>query len=1067
MITRLSGACLRRSGAKRNWPREHLVHRSLLASFSTSQRVLKCSVGPFRTSNVVFKSKEPKDNKPLDNKNDPKKAHNEDESHTNESLPSTDKKKKKDNDDFKQNLKSSSNKTEEKYSATQASKSKNDEFELGGEENEDEMPLNGEFNKNVPAKYSVPDVYPQLLALPIARRPLFPGFYKAIVTKNPSVSEAIKELIKKRQPYIGAFLLKDENADTDVITNIDQVYPVGVFAQITSIFPAKSGGEPALTAVLYPHRRIRITELIPPKEDADSAASSDAAELETDKSSNLSSNGEVKSDLKQDNGKEEPEKEVESTPSILQNFKVSLVNVENVPNEPFKRQDPVIKAVTSEIMNVFKDIANVSPLFREQIANFSISQTSGNVFDEPAKLADFAAAVSAADHRELQEVLEATNIGDRLQKALYVLKKELLNAQLQHKINKEIEQKITQRHKEYLLTEQLKQIKRELGQELDSKEALVTEFKKRTESLSMPDHVKKVFNDELSKFQHLEPMAAEFNITRNYLDWITQLPWGKRSVENFDLDHAKEVLDRDHYGLKDVKDRVLELVAVGKLRGTMQGKIMCLVGPPGVGKTSVGKSIASALNREFFRFSVGGLTDVAEIKGHRRTYIGAMPGKIVQALKKVQTENPLILIDEIDKVGKSHQGDPASALLELLDSEQNSAFLDYYMDIPLDVSSVLFVCTANTIDTIPPPLLDRMEVIELSGYVSAEKVNIAKGYLIPQAKAACGLKDANVNISDDAIKGLISYYAHESGVRNLKKSIEKIFRKTSFSIVKEIDDELNSKEKSTGKSGKKTSPQSSEDAANKEASSVPLKVPDKVNIEIEEKDLTKYLGPPIYTSQRLYDTTPPGVVMGLGWTPMGGVSMYVETIVKNILSSNSTPSLERTGQLGDVMKESSEISYSFSKSFLSKHFPNNKFFEHARLHMHCPEGSISKDGPSAGITMATSLLSLALDTPVPATTAMTGELTLTGKILRIGGLREKTVAAKLSGMKEILFPKSNLADWEQLPDYVKEGLTGVPVAWYDDVFKRVFSNIDAEKCNNLWPNLIKSSSKQHQISPSH
>lgn len=428
----------------------------------------------------------------------------------------------------------------------------------------------------------------------------------------------------------------------------------------------------------------------------------------------------------------------------------------------------------SELINVFKDIAQLNPLFRDQIANFSVSQSASNIFEEPDRLADFAAAVSQGEITELQAVLEAENIEDRLGKALVVLKRELINAQLQSKISRDVESKIQKRQREFYLMEQLKGIKKELGLESDGKDKMIEKFKTKITQLSIPDPVRKVIDEEISKLSTLEQASSEFSVTRNYLDWLTSIPWGQHSTENFSLPHATKVLDEDHYGLKDVKDRILEFLAVGKLRGTVEGKIICLVGPPGVGKTSIGKSVARALDRQFFRFSVGGLTDVAEIKGHRRTYVGAMPGKIVQALKKVQTENPLVLIDEIDKVGKGYNGDPSSALLEMLDPEQNSAFLDHYLDVPLDLSRILFVCTANMLDTVPAPLLDRMEVIEVSGYVADEKAAIAERYLAPQAKEASGLKDANVTLSPEAIEALIRSYARESGVRNLKKHIEKV-----------------------------------------------------------------------------------------------------------------------------------------------------------------------------------------------------------------------------------------------------------------------------------------------------
>lgn len=480
-----------------------------------------------------------------------------------------------------------------------------------------------------------------MLALPITRRPLFPGFYKAVVIRNPAVVAAIKEMMRRGQPYLGAFLLKDEDADADTITDLNSVHPVGVFAQITSTFPAQSNGkeEPeGLTAVLYPHRRIKITDLIPPRDasapihtilesareegmlPSTSVDPADrSAEAAGSVTSPISDAVSSSSTSEASSGAAPPAASAPFQTSFLQDFAVSLVNVENVGLDPYKKNSQVVRAITSEIISVFKDIASLNPLFRDQIANFSLQSGAGNVFDEPEKLADFAAAVSTGEIDELQSVLNTTSMEDRLQKALLVLKKELMNAQLQNKISRDVEGKIQKRQREYYLMEQLKGIRKELGLESDGKDKMVEKFKEKAAALNMPEPVKKVFEEEVSKLQHLEPAASEFNVTRNYLDWLTQIPWGRHSEENFEIPHAVRVLDDDHYGLKDVKDRILEFLAVGKLRGTVEGKILCFVGPPGVGKTSIGKSIARALNRQFFRFSVGGLTDVAEIKGHRRT----------------------------------------------------------------------------------------------------------------------------------------------------------------------------------------------------------------------------------------------------------------------------------------------------------------------------------------------------------------------------------------------------------------------------------------------------------------
>ena len=474
------------------------------------------------------------------------------------------------------------------------------------------------------------------------------------------------------------------------------------------------------------------------------------------------------------------------------------------------------------------------------------------------------------------------------------------------------------------------------------------------------------------------------------------------SEENFDLKRAKEILDEDHYGLTDIKERILEFIAVSQLNGSVQGKILCFTGPPGVGKTSVAKSIARALQREYYRFSVGGMTDVAEIKGHRRTYIGAMPGKVIQCLKKVKTENPLVLIDEIDKLGRGVQGDPASALLELLDPEQNSGFLDHYLDVPVDLSKVLFICTANVVDTIPGPLRDRMEIIPVSGYVEDEKKAIAQSYLIPMARESSGIKDQNIEITDDALSNLIKSYCRESGVRNLQKHIEKIYRKGAFKIV---HDNLS-------------------------------------EIIVDTSDLHGYVGNPVFNTERIYDVTPPGVVMGLAWTAMGGSTLYIETSLTEAINKENeeknSPSLELTGQLGDVMKESAKISYTFSKGFLGKLYPENKFFQQAAMHLHVPEGATPKDGPSAGCTIITALISLALNSAVRQNIAMTGEVSLTGKVLPVGGIKEKTIAAKRSNVECVILPEGNRKDFDELQDFIKEGLEVHFVSDYKDVFQIAF-----------------------------
>ncbi|KAI0950821.1 ATP-dependent Lon protease pim1 [Taiwanofungus camphoratus] len=897
------------------------------------------------------------------------------------------------------------------------------------------------------SKQSVPEVYPQVLALPIARRPLFPGFYKAVVVRNPAVVAAIKEMMRRGQPYLGAFLLKDEHADSDIITDINSVHPVGVFAQITSVFTAagkEDDKEEGLTAVLYPHRRIKITELV-------------------------KGGQEVKVELSEESLPTPPPEPVASPAplqtSFLQNYSISIVNVDNLETQPYNKDNQYIRAFMSEIVSVFKDIAQLNPLFRDQITNFSINQVASNVFDEPDKLADFAAAVSTGDVNELQDVLESLVVEDRLRKALLVLKKELINAQLQSKLARDVDSKIAKRQREYYLMEQLKGIKKELGMESDGKDKMIEKFKERAASLNMPETVRKVFDEELNKLMHLEPSASEANVTRNYLEWLTQIPWGQHSPENYSIAHAQQVLDEDHYGLKDVKDRILEFLAVGKLRGTVEGKIICLVGPPGVGKTSIGKSIARALDRQFFRFSVGGLTDVAEIKGHRRTYVGALPGKIIQALKRVGTENPLVLIDEVDKIGRGINGDPASALLEMLDPEQNTAFLDHYMDVPVDLSRVLFVCTANVLDTIPAPLLDRMEILEVSGYVSEEKAVIAEKYLGPQAKESSGLKDADIQLDRTAVDVLIKYYCRESGVRNLKKHIEKIYRKAALKLVQELGEDAFPEEAAIPEAVKDVSktvekqdappnnpaaPETSvprseqeEGAEERKVTTVqraPLKIPDNVHVRITPENLKDYVGPPIYHKDRMYvKPPPPGVSTGLGY--LGNGSGAVMPIEAKIMPGKG--GLQLTGKLGEVIRESAQIAMSWVKSHAYElgitSNPDEQFLVDRDIHLHMPEGSIGKEGPSAGTAILTALVSLFTKTRVDPDIAMTGEISLVGQVLPVGGLKEKILAAHRAGIKTMIAPEANRSDIEEnVPESVKTGIRFVYVEDVREVLHEVF-----------------------------
>jgi len=490
----------------------------------------------------------------------------------------------------------------------------------------------------------------------------------------------------------------------------------------------------------------------------------------------------------------------------------------------------------------------------------------------------------------------------------------------------------------------------------------------------------------------LEASSAEYGVTRNYLEWVTSVPWGVTSDDKLDIKHARKVLDQDHDGLDDVKQRIIEFLAVGSYRGEISGSILLLVGPPGTGKTSIGHSVADALGRKFYRFSLGGMRDEAEIKGHRRTYIGAMPGKFVQALKEVEVSNPVIMLDEVDKIGASYQGDPASALLEVLDPEQNSEFLDHYLDLRLDLSKVLFMCTANTLDSIPSPLLDRMEVIRLSGYLTAEKVLIARHHLWRRQLDRAGVPNQKLKLTDAAIRQVIEGYAREAGVRNLEKQLGSIIRKA---VVKLLEGKVKS-------------------------------------IKIGVQSVEKYLGPALFHKQKPRRGV--GVINGLAWTALGGTTLAVEA--SRIHSGNR--GFKLTGQLGDVMRESAEIAYSYVVANLGSFGSDATFFDNALIHLHVPEGATPKDGPSAGITMATALLSLATNRKLARDIAMTGELTLTGKVLPIGGVREKVIAARRAKVMELVLPAENRRDFDEMPDYLKEDMVVLFAARYQDVADAVF-----------------------------
>ncbi|XP_062000526.1 lon protease homolog 1, mitochondrial-like isoform X1 [Rosa rugosa] len=839
-----------------------------------------------------------------------------------------------------------------------------------------------------------PEDYIKVLALPLPHRPLFPGFYMPIYVKDPKLLAALQESRNRQVPYAGAFLVKDEPGTdpcSETENNIpdlkgkelfDRLHEVGTLAQISSI----QGDQ----VVLIGHRRLRITEMVD----------------------------------------EDP----------------VTVKVDHLKDKPYDKDDDVIKATSYEVISTLRDVLETSVLWRDHAQTYTQHISDFNF----TRIADFGAAISGANKLQCQKVLEEIDVHDRLKLTLELVKKEIEISKIQASLMKKMEEKILSEQRRKLLNEQLKAIKKELGLEADDRTALCEKFRERLEPNreKFPPNVLQVIEEELSKMQLLDASSSEFNITRNYLDWLISLPWGNYSDENFDVLRAQKVLDEDHYGLTEVKERILEFIAVGKLRGMSEGKIICLAGPPGVGKTSIGRSIAHALNRNFFRFSVGGLTDAAEIKGHRRTYVGAMPGKMVQCLKTVGTANPLVLIDEIDKLGRGHAGHPASALLELLDAEQNANFLDHYLDVPIDLSKVLFVCTANVVHMIPTPLLDRMEVVSIAGYVTDDKIHIAREYLEKTTREACGIEPEQVEVTDAALLALIENYCREAGVRNLQQHIERIYRKIALQLVRQgaaNEPAVGDKIQSLSDEPAVVEVADSDEhvvgsKVRRDTRNIPKSEATKTveKVLVDSSNLPDFVGKPVFHAEHIYEQTPVGVVMGLAWTAMGGCPLYIETT--QVEEAHGKGALQVTGQLGDVMRESAHIAHTVARSILLDKEPDNTFFADSKLHLHIPAGAIPKDGPSAGCTMITSMLSLAMKKPVNKDLAMTGEVTLTGRILPIGGVKEKTIAARRGGVKTIIFPSANKRDYEELTPNVKEGLDVHFVDDYSQIFNLAFGD---------------------------
>jgi ATP-dependent Lon protease len=650
-------------------------------------------------------------------------------------------------------------------------------------------------------------------------------------------------------------------------------------------------------------------------------------------------------------------------------------------------ESPETQALSQNVQNLFARLIGLVPYLPEELA-----LAAANI-DDPSALCHLVASTLRLTTEEKQQLLELDDVEKRLRAVLVILNRELEIAELGSKIQNQVQSEMESSQREYFLRQQLKAIQEELG-EGDPEQAEITELRDRANEVKLPEEARKAVDRELGRLEKLPAASAEYGVIRTYLEWILSLPWDKESQDNLDLKQARKVLDDDHYDLDKVKERILEYLAVSKLKeGDLSGPILCFVGPPGVGKTSLGQSIARTLGRKFVRISVGGVRDEAEIRGHRRTYIGALPGTIIRALRDAETRNPVFLIDEIDKMGADWRGDPASAMLEVLDPEQHSTFRDHYLDLPFDLSKVLFICTANQIETIPPPLLDRMDVINLSGYTEEEKLGIAKKYLAPKQLKAHGLTRSLLSFTDKGLKTIIREYTREAGVRQLERQIAAVCRKAARRVAEG----------------------------------------EKEKMSADDKVVREWLGPRRFLADVRKRTSEPGVATGLAVTAVGGDVLFIEATFYP-----GDGRLKVTGQLGEVMQESAQAAHSWVRTHALELDIDPHWFGQNDVHVHIPAGAVPKDGPSAGITMATAIASIATGKPVSDEVAMTGELTLSGQVLPIGGLREKALAAQRAGIKKVIFPRENESDLEELPAETREELEFIPVDWIHEVFEVAF-----------------------------
>jgi ATP-dependent Lon protease len=671
------------------------------------------------------------------------------------------------------------------------------------------------------------------------------------------------------------------------------------------------------------------------------------------------------------------ERPVEDDPYLIGEFSP-------LPDEIVESRE--VEALTRNVQNLFARVIGLVPYLPEEL------QLAAANVEDPSALAHLVASTLRLKTEEKQRLLELVNVEERLRAVSAILNRELEVLELGTKIQSQVQSEMEKGQREFFLRQQLKAIHDELG-EGDAEQAEVNELRERLESLDLPEDVRKAAERELARLEKLPAAAAEYGVIRTYLEWILTLPWNTTTEDNLDLDQARQILDEDHYDLEKVKDRIIEYLAVSKLKQEVSGPILCFVGPPGVGKTSLGQSIARTLGRKFTRISVGGVRDEAEIRGHRRTYIGAMPGTIIRSLRDAESMNPVLLIDEIDKMGADFRGDPASAMLEVLDPEQNRHFRDHYLDVPFDLSKVLFICTANTLDAIPGPLLDRMDVIHLSGYTEEEKLGIAKRYLLPKQLEAHGLTKSRAVISDSILRTVIREYTREAGVRNLERRLADLCRKAATLIAK-------------GEADK---------------------------IRVDERLLREWLGPRRFSGEVRKRVSEPGVATGLAYTAVGGDVLFIEAA-----AYPGKGRLTITGQLGEVMQESAQTALSWVRAHAEQLGLPDDWFANHDVHLHVPAGAVPKDGPSAGVTMGTAIVSLVRGEPVSPDVGMTGEITLTGQVLPIGGIREKALAAQRAGLKRVILPRENEPDLDELPAETREAIEFVLVDSVEDVFDAAF-----------------------------